>query len=1003
MSIDTPPTDIPAQQRKRIHTILIADDRYENRYFLQTLLEGNGFQVIHAENGQEALGILKTEKVDAIISDILMPLMDGFKLCRTIQEDPQIAHIPFIFYSASYTEPKDREFGLSLGAAEYISKPIEPEDLLKTLKILFDRIERGEKSVEEKNQPNNLSFYTTYADTLGRKLEAKVVESEKHKEAARFSENKYRVFLQNLQGIGYLIQAGEDIPLILAGQVKEITGYEATEFLSGKRKWLDIIHPEDREQYLYTKSRVESECGNNSSEQYRTIDKNGNIRWVQEIFSCILSPDPDIRLVQGAIYDVTPQKLAEEQIQISEEHYRTLFETMEEGVTYQDKNGYIFSANPSAERILGLTLDQLQGRTSMDPRWRSIHEDGSPFPGEDHPSMVSLRTGERNKQIMGVFNPLDERYHWILVNAVPQFRPGADTPYQAYTTFEDITEEKEARDHIEHLNRVLKAIRMVNLLITSETDKETLLNKVCSFLVDEGGYSGVWILSDSGTGRQVFQAISDPDIIRSQFDTDISQGNISSFTKDGIISDDEVITGPIPIKKLSGNSYSHHDTCGVMMTRLSSENAVYGMVCASMPIAYLPDPDEKSLFLEIARDIAFALHHITILQRENAARMNLIESEKQYRELVENISDTLFTLNTQGIVTYMSPSIGKIAGFDPSHYLGQNYLDLIHPDDRKEVSGLFLKILQNHAMPVEFRSIDPNGQVHYLRAKASPIRIQDTIAGISGILSDITAWKESENIKADHLKEIQALLYLHLLTEKTEDQIFTYALEKALEITRSQVGFIALVNEGGKRMDFHIWSLEVMKSCSVQGPPPHEVSSSSGLWGECITTKKPVIINDYPSRKEKSGYPDGHVPIVRFLEVPILDGDQVKAIIAVANREEPYTDSQAIGLNSLGNTLWEIIHRKQTDLEINMALTQITQNMEQLAALNDEIRNPLTIISLVSDIFEDEDHKKIMKAVHDIDDLVKRLDQGWLQSNKVRNFLIKHYLFKSDDFKDIAR
>ena len=997
MSPENPPTEIPVQQRRKIQTILIADDRYENRYFLQALLEGNGYQVIHAENGQEALEILKTEKVDAIISDILMPLMDGFKLCRTIKEDPQIAHIPFIFYSASYTEPKDREFGLSLGADEYISKPIEPDDLLKIINALFDRIEQEEEHGEEKTLPDTLSFYTTYADTLGRKLDSKVVESEHHKQAARFSENKYRVFLQNLQGIGYLIQARKEIPLILEGQVEEITGYPAPDFLSGILKWPDIIYPEDKKLYLFTKSRAESESDYKSTEQYRIINKNGNIRWVQEIVTSIRSQDPDINLIQGAIYDTTLQKQAEEQIRISEEHYRTLFETMEEGVTYQDEKGYIIAANPSAERILGLTLDQIQGRTSMDPRWHSLHEDGTPFPGEDHPSMVALRTGERNKQIMGVYNPLDERHHWILVNAVPLFRPGAEVPYQVYTTFEDITQEKESHDHIEHLNRVLKAIRMVNLLITSETNKEILLNKVCSFLVDEGGYSGVWIISYSGMERQVFQAISDPDIIGSQFEIDIGQGNISSFTKDGIMSDDEVITSPIQIQKSSGNAYPNHNTYGVMIARLSSEKVVYGMVCASMPVAYLPDPDETSLFLEIARDIAFALHHITVLHREDEARNNLIISEKKYRELVENISNALFTLDTRGVVTYMSPAISTIAGFDPAHYIGQNYLDLILPDDRREVSGIFSKILLNHAMTVEFRSLDPHNQVHYLRVKASPIRIDDTIVGISGILSDITAWNESEKIKAEHVTEVQALLSLHLLTRKTEEQIFTFALDKALDITRSKIGFIALVHEGGSLTDFHIWSPEVMKSCSVQEHSPHAVSSS-GILGECITTKKAVIINDYQSRTEKSGYPDGHVPIIRFLEVPILDGDQVMAVIAVANRADPYADSHAIGLNSLGNTMWEIIHRKRTDLEIKTALTQITQNMEQLATLNDEIRNPLTIISLISDYLDKEYQEKMITAIQNIDDLVNRLDQGWLQSDKVRNFLIKHYQFKPDEF-----
>jgi PAS domain-containing protein len=74
-----------------------------------------------------------------------------------------------------------------------------------------------------------------------------------------------------------------------------------------------------------------------------------------------------------------------------EERYRTLFETMVLGVVYQDIDGKIISANPAAEQILGLSIDQMQGRTSTDPMWKSIHEDGSDFPGESHPAMVDLK------------------------------------------------------------------------------------------------------------------------------------------------------------------------------------------------------------------------------------------------------------------------------------------------------------------------------------------------------------------------------------------------------------------------------------------------------------------------------------------------------------------------------------------------------------------------------------------------------------------------------------
>lgn len=136
-----------------------------------------------------------------------------------------------------------------------------------------------------------------------------------------------------------------------------------------------------------------------------------------------------------------------------EERLRSVVTSMAEGVVLQAADGTILDCNAAAERILGLSRSQIEGRTSLDPTWRAIHEDGSPFPGQDHPGMVTLRTGEPlSNVIMGVRRP-DGTYTWISVSSEPlRSAPGA-APYGVVATFNDVTQLK----HTEHeLQRVLR-------------------------------------------------------------------------------------------------------------------------------------------------------------------------------------------------------------------------------------------------------------------------------------------------------------------------------------------------------------------------------------------------------------------------------------------------------------------------------------------------------------------------------------------------------------------
>jgi PAS domain S-box-containing protein len=140
----------------------------------------------------------------------------------------------------------------------------------------------------------------------------------------------------------------------------------------------------------------------------------------------------------------------------TEAHWSQIFNAMAEGVIILDENGRIEMCNSPAERILGLTAEEMSGISSMDPRWRTIHEDGSPFPGENHPAMITLRTGQSiTGVIMGLPKP-DGAITWISISSHAIFRNGK--PRAVFTIFSDVSERKAAEQALRHRNRYIETI-----------------------------------------------------------------------------------------------------------------------------------------------------------------------------------------------------------------------------------------------------------------------------------------------------------------------------------------------------------------------------------------------------------------------------------------------------------------------------------------------------------------------------------------------------------------
>ena len=148
--------------------LLVVEDIPNVRELLEVTLRFQGYEVISAKNGEEALEILETAKPALIITDILMPKLDGFALVQELKNNPKTQSIPVIFLSATYVTPEDRAFAMSLGASRFIEKPIDTEDFLLTIAELL--------SQEQITIPAPLAppqFYTGYRERLEIKLQHK--------------------------------------------------------------------------------------------------------------------------------------------------------------------------------------------------------------------------------------------------------------------------------------------------------------------------------------------------------------------------------------------------------------------------------------------------------------------------------------------------------------------------------------------------------------------------------------------------------------------------------------------------------------------------------------------------------------------------------------------------------------------------------------------------------------------------------------------------------------
>lgn len=240
--------------------------------------------------------------------------------------------------------------------------------------------------------------------------------------------------------------------------VKRILGYSPDELIGTSP--YKLFHPDDMEAIAKNTHEPAVDGEGNILIRYRIRRSDGEYIWFETLTQPILNDDGEVVELHTSSRDVTRQHQLEEALAANEALYRAGLDSLEEGVVVHGADGEIIAHNPQALTILGLTSEELLDRVPRDPRWHAVYPDGTPFPAEQHPAMVSLRTGEPCSHVlMGVHNPKWQERRWISINSQPtHIYYQADAERAAVVvSFEDVTDRLNRENQLKLWSTVYQA------------------------------------------------------------------------------------------------------------------------------------------------------------------------------------------------------------------------------------------------------------------------------------------------------------------------------------------------------------------------------------------------------------------------------------------------------------------------------------------------------------------------------------------------------------------